>query len=162
MSKKRSKKKTNKNIYLLSAVLFLAALVLWFVLPALKWVVGDNVMGEYTFIQTVFGYKETALVEVTIFGFNVLGLIALILLALGLLVGVYHFAAKKSALKDYAKYLILLLGVTAGVLVFLSKRTLQIETVLIDVEKITLALGTYLVGSLTIAGGLAPFILELL
>lgn len=157
MSKKKTKK-TNKLGYLVAGALLLVALILWFVLPAVKWVVGDNVT-NYTFLQSTFGFKEDVIIlgEVTVLNFSVAGLIGLVVLVLALGVSVYHFLAKKSALGDYAHFIVLALGLIAGVLVLLSKTTLQIESVLIDPEKVHLATGSYAVGIMAIVAGVVPF-----
>ncbi|MDY0100483.1 MAG: hypothetical protein WCZ47_00555 [Bacilli bacterium] len=161
MARKKSNKKTNKNAFLLSGVLLLVALVLWFVLPAVSRtpLIGDDI--SYTFLQSTFGYKEVN-TEIQVFNFNIAGLLGLIFLVLALVVSVYHFVAKKSVLGGLAHFVVLVLGVAAGVLVLLSKTTLQIELVTIDPNKVHLAIGSYIVGPLAIVGGVIPFAFKLI
>lgn len=160
---KKKVNKTNKVAFLISGALLLVALILWFVLPAVKWVVADNVT-NYTFLQSTFGYKEEVMLigDVQILKFSFVGLLGLIFLVLALVVCVYHFVAKKSALGDLAHYIVFVLAVVAGVLVLLSKATLQIEAAIINPEKVQLAIGSFVVAPLAIVGGIVPLIFKVI
>ena len=114
--------KIKKLSNLISAGLFLVALVLWFSVKAITTDVGLGLTSSYSFIDLTFGKSQTVLgVSVELFKFSVLNALGLLFIVLGLLITSYNLISTRKIKSDKTGYSILVFGLLALIVIFLTK-----------------------------------------